>query len=194
MSKLIIFAPNTGGNHIANIIGAGQNSDNCIKDKPLLQRYLNDHRYLNEICDSGHHFNSLFLHDQPSIKENCIYIGHLDQVLLQSNKNKIKDIKDILIITIQGYANKKLRGIYTLSDLEQAVYTKEFLQNIFRNKNLYTLNFDDMLSNFDILKFVLDDTPFSIKSKYKEYHKIWLENIKTIKNKDGILLKQEVVT
>ena len=51
-----------------------------------------------------------------------------------------------------------------------------------------------LISNFDILKFVLDDTPFSIKSKYKEYHKIWLENIKTIKNKDGILLKQEVVT
>lgn len=186
MSKLIIFAPNTGGNHIANIIGAGQNLDNCINDQLLLQNYTN-----NININSNHHFNNLFLHHQTNIRNNCIYIGHLDQVW--QNYKKIKGIiQDILIISIQGYATKKLRGYYTLSYLEEAVYTKEFLENIFLNENLYTIHFNDILNNFDVLKFVLDDTPFHIESKYEKHHNLWLKNIK--KKKNRMFLKEEIST
>ena len=168
MSKLIIFASYCGGNHLANMIGANYNLDNCINFQQLNLEYHNDTKFST-------HMNLLFLKEQDTFQDNCIYLGHLDEVW--NSYNDIKDvIKDVLLVSLHDYNYKTIRS-YELSYLEFCAYTEPFVKKLFPHWNIQSITLNDVLSSGDVLKFVLDGTKFEISNQYKNLHDMWLNKI-----------------
>jgi len=170
MSKLIIFAPKCGGNHLANMVGASQNLDNCLNFQKLNLKYHNDNNFRNT------HMNDLFLKNQNKINHNSIYTGHLDEVW--NNYHFIKNkIKDVLIIDLINKGCINFRS-HEISYLESCAYTKPFIKKLFPDWYIESINLDDMLCSGDVLKFVLDSTKFNISAQYKKLHDMWIDKIK----------------
>jgi len=177
MSKLIIFAPQCGGNHLANMIGASQNLDNCLNLQEIELAYQNDKNA------SHTHMNEFFINEMISytvtIKNNSIYVGHLDEVW--NNWDRLKDkIKDVLVIDLSKKAQETIRK-NKITYLESCSYTKEFIEKLFPNWNVESIHLDDLFGNADMLKFILDGTSFSLDNRCVKLHNIWLKKIKDSK-------------
>ena len=173
MSKLIIFAPHTGGNHLANIVGSSQNLDNCLNLQEIELAYQNDKNA------SHTHMNKFFVMHTANIKNNSIYVGHLDEVW--NNYNRLKDkIKDVLVIDLSNKAQETIRK-NKITYLESCAYTKNFVEKLFPNWNVESIHLDDLFGNADMLKFILDGTSFSLDNRCVKLHNMWLKKIKDSK-------------
>ena len=170
MSKLIIFAPYCGGNHLANMVGASQNLDNCLNLQELEQAYQDDKNA------SQTHMNEFFVEHNANIKNNSIYVGHLDEVWNRYNILKDK-IKDVLVIELNDKAQETIRR-NKITYLESCSYTKEFIEKLFPNWNVESIHLDDQFGNADMLKFILDGTSFSLDNRCVKLHNMWLKKIK----------------
>ena len=175
MSKLIIFESFCGGNHLANMVGASHNLDNCLNFQKLNLKYHNDNNVYNT------HMNDSFLKNQNKINHNSIYIGHLDEVW--NDLDRLKDkIKDVLVIELNNKAQETVRKRKNkITYLESCAYTKEFIEKLFPIWNIESIHLDDLFGNANMLKFILDGTSFSIDNRCVKLHNMWLKKIKDSK-------------
>lgn len=173
MSRLIIFAPYCGGNHLANLIGASQNLSNCLDTTHLLDAYKNNSKHIKS------HFNDLFIHENLNFKKDGIYIGHLDQVYQSCEKfpEIEKQFTEVLVIEIDPkIGNTILRG-RQISFLEQTLYCQRALSKLFKFKNYTSVTVKDLFSPFDVLNGILRNTKFAISKECKPMHEIWLDKV-----------------
>jgi len=174
MSILVIFAPHCAGNHLANMIGASNNLDNCLSLQELEVAYQNDddpeYTHISE--------DSFFISLQDAFNYNSIYIGHLDEVW--DLYDRLEDtITDVLVVELNDKALSTIRSRYEISHLESFAYTKKFIKKLFPTWNVEAIHVNDLLSyNGDTLKFILESNNFTINNRCAKLHDMWLEKIK----------------
>jgi hypothetical protein len=137
--KLIIFAPNFGGNHLGNLIGASQKLDNCLSIDELHKKYIND-----DGKKFGVHYNTLFFirNDINKIKNNGIYIGHSSDItgIYDSNRKVYNKIRGEDWPTLQQFKSNTIawqdlpQGLDP--DISQEIYKESMLKLSKCNDNI----------------------------------------------------------
>ena len=173
-TKLIIFPQMTGGNHLANMVGATFSHSNCVPINELETQYKETKRGRN------HHANRLFLEENPVIqKENHIYVAHMEQMLLEimEKNNPFEPNTPVLMINLQDEKHDlTIRGRH-MSYIERTIYNQKFLEKLNLGWEVYTINFKIMYEDYANLREALKGTPFQPDTRFEELHKLWLSNL-----------------
>ena len=174
-TKLIIFPQMTGGNHLANMVGATFSHDNCVPIYELEPRYREATHVIHK-----HHANRLFLKDNPVIqKQNHIYLAHMEEILLQiiESDNPFGPNTPVLMINLQDEKHElNIRGRH-MSYIERTIYNKKFLEKLNLGWEIYTINYKIMYEDLANIREALKGTPFQPDTRFEEIHKLWLSNL-----------------
>jgi len=186
MRNLVIFYPGTGGNHLANMIGASMSCANCQTFDKLTEYYSqnnpNAHSqslnfFINDI-DNG------ILKSTTNNQENDLWITHWFGVwqTLFEDQEKFKRLTEQLQVLVVISNSFRLSQRYFMNepcpDDIKYQYTKLYTEQCFPNWNVSTIDFDVLSEPIEVIEAHLQDTPFHIDRKQAgPLHEKWRTNV-----------------
>jgi hypothetical protein len=181
----VLFAPGTGGNHLANLIST---SDEFIT-RASLENYKNTKSkkaHFSGITNLG--INDIKNLDRSKNYVLCGHFGEFYWLELNNLKNKFKNRQ---IVLLQPPYNSELAtrvykqynpplGAYYFAE-QKSLYTIQVIQRLFNENDFFEISADDIFSDdtstiLDLLNIKMN---LNVDSKLiNEIHKVWIDKKK----------------